>query len=43
MTAALGPFMMRHPDVKKNVESFIMQRVVPEFTSSEPYMRAIVR
>lgn len=34
--------MMRHPDVKKNVESFIMQRVVPEFSSGDAYMRAVV-
>ncbi|KAF5377980.1 hypothetical protein D9615_006718 [Tricholomella constricta] len=41
MTAALAPWMMRHPDVKGNMEAFIMQFVTPEFTSSEPYLRAI--
>ena len=43
MTAALGHFMMRHPDVKNSMEQFLIQHVLPEFTSSEPYMRAIVR
>ena len=42
MTAALGPFIMRHPDVKGNMEQFLVQHVLPEFTSPEPYMRAIV-
>ena len=43
MTAALGQFIMRHPDVKGNMEQFMMQHVLPEFASPEPYMRAIVR
>ena len=34
---------MRHPDVKGNMEQFMMQHVLPEFASPEPYMRAIVR
>lgn len=42
ITAALGPFVMRHPEVKGSMEEFMMQHVLPEFTSSEPYMRAIV-
>lgn len=42
MTAALGPFIMRHPEVKNSMESFLMQHVLPEFASPEPYMRAIV-
>ncbi|KAJ7075775.1 armadillo-type protein [Mycena belliarum] len=41
MTAALGPWIMRHPDVSGNMEQFILQFVTPEFTSSEGYMRAI--
>ncbi len=41
MTAALGPFIMRHPDVKDNMEPFVLQNVIPEFASPEPYMRAI--
>ncbi|KZT09181.1 ARM repeat-containing protein [Laetiporus sulphureus 93-53] len=41
MTAALGPFMMRHPEVKTNIEQFLVQFVQPEFASPEPYMRAI--
>lgn len=43
MTAALGPWMMRHPEVKDNMEAFIMQFVTPEFASTDPYLRAIVR
>jgi importin-7 len=42
MTVALGPFILRHPELKNNVESFMLQHVLPEFSSSEPYMRAIV-
>lgn len=42
ITSALGPFIMRHPEVKGNMEEFMMQHVLPEFTASEPYMRAIV-
>lgn len=42
MTAALGHFIMRHPDVKNNMEQFLMEHVLPEFAAPEPYMRAIV-
>jgi|ERR1700722_18777392 len=42
MTAALGPFIMRHPEVKGNMEQFMLQHVLPEFASTDPYMRAIV-
>ncbi|KAF8157919.1 armadillo-type protein [Crassisporium funariophilum] len=41
MTAALGPYIMRHPDVKNNMESFMLQFVSPELASPEPYLRAI--
>ncbi|RPD62608.1 ARM repeat-containing protein [Lentinus tigrinus ALCF2SS1-7] len=41
MTAALGPFIMRHPDVKGNMEQFVLQHVIPEFSTPEPYMRAV--
>ncbi|KAG7087929.1 hypothetical protein E1B28_011975 [Marasmius oreades] len=41
MTAALGPWIMKHPDVKNNMEQFVEQFVTPEFTSNEPYLRAI--
>ena len=41
MAAALGPFMMRHPDVKGNMEQFLLQNVFPEFAAPEPYMRGI--
>lgn len=42
MTAALGHFIMRHPDVKDNMEQFSVQHILPEFGAPEPYMRAIV-
>ena len=42
MTAALGAFIMHHPDVKDSMEQFLMQHVLPEYTATEPYMRAIV-
>jgi hypothetical protein len=42
MIAALGPFIMRHPEVKNNMEQFMLQHVAPEYSSSEPYMKAIV-
>ncbi|KXN84333.1 hypothetical protein AN958_12748 [Leucoagaricus sp. SymC.cos] len=41
MTAALGPWIMRHHEVKNNMEQFILQFVTPELESSEPYIRAI--
>lgn len=41
MTAALGHFIMRHPDVKNNMEQFLVEHVLSEFSSPEPYMRAI--
>ncbi|KAI6044921.1 armadillo-type protein [Pisolithus marmoratus] len=39
MAAVLGPFMMRHPDVKGNMEQFMVQHVLPAF-SAEPYLRS---
>ena len=42
MTAALGHFIMRHPDVKNSMEQFLCDHVLPEFRAAEPYMRAIV-
>lgn len=42
MTAALGPWIMKHPEVKNNMEAFVEQFVVPAYTSPEPYLRAIV-
>ncbi|KAH7885476.1 armadillo-type protein [Phlebopus sp. FC_14] len=41
ITAALGPFIMRHPEVRGNIEQFMMQHVLPQFSASEPYLRAI--
>ena len=42
MTAALGPHIMHHPDIKNNMEHFMLQFVSPELSSPEPYLRAIV-
>lgn len=42
MTAALGAFIMHHPDVKDSMEQFMTEHVLHEFASPEPYMRAIV-
>jgi len=42
MTAALGPWILRHPDVASGMEQFVLQFVGPEFASPEGYMRAIV-
>jgi hypothetical protein len=42
MTAALGPWIMRHPEVKNNMEAFVLQFVTPEFGAQEGYLRAIV-
>ncbi|KAJ7122255.1 armadillo-type protein [Mycena epipterygia] len=33
---------MRHPDVGRNMEQFLLQFVTPEFSSPDGYMRAIV-
>ncbi|KAH7915448.1 armadillo-type protein [Hygrophoropsis aurantiaca] len=41
ITSALGPFIIRHPEVKGNMEQFMLQHVLPEFSATEPYMRAI--
>jgi hypothetical protein len=43
MMSALGPFIVRHPDVKGSIEQFMVQYVLPEFTSQEPYLRSVVR
>ncbi|KAF8886227.1 armadillo-type protein [Gymnopilus junonius] len=41
MTAALGRQMMKHPEVKGNMEQFMLQYVSPELESPEPFLRAI--
>ncbi|KAF9222983.1 ARM repeat-containing protein [Gyrodon lividus] len=41
IASALGPFIMRHPEVKGSMEQFMLRHVLPEFTASEPYMRSI--
>jgi hypothetical protein len=35
--------MMYHPIVKESMPGFVQQYVIPELSSAEPYMRAIVR
>jgi hypothetical protein len=41
MIAALGPFIMRHPDLKGSMEQFVLQHVSPAFSMQEPYLRSI--
>ncbi|KIY51516.1 ARM repeat-containing protein [Fistulina hepatica ATCC 64428] len=41
MTAALGPLMMDHPDVKKDMENFMTRYVLKEYQAPEPYLRAV--
>ncbi|KIK50550.1 hypothetical protein GYMLUDRAFT_51129 [Collybiopsis luxurians FD-317 M1] len=41
MTAALGPWIMKHPDVRSNMEGFIQQFVAGVFSSGEGYLRCI--
>ncbi|KAF5311710.1 hypothetical protein D9611_009470 [Ephemerocybe angulata] len=41
MVAALGTHIMSHPEVKNEMEQFIVSFVTPVLTSSEPYLRAI--
>jgi len=43
MLAALGPYIMRHPDLP-NVEEFMLTWVTPALaTTEEPFIRAVVR
>ncbi|EIW81171.1 ARM repeat-containing protein [Coniophora puteana RWD-64-598 SS2] len=41
MIAVLGPFIMRHPEVKDNMEQFMLNHVLQEFQAQEPYLRSI--
>ncbi|KAF4617901.1 hypothetical protein D9613_006252 [Agrocybe pediades] len=41
MTAALGRQIMKHPEVKNNMEQFMLQFVSPELESPQPFLRAI--
>ena len=43
LISILGPFIVRHPDVKGSIEQFMVQHVLPEFTAPEAYMRSVVR
>ncbi|KAG2125287.1 hypothetical protein BD769DRAFT_1737516 [Suillus cothurnatus] len=42
MMSVLGPFIVRHPDVKGSIEQFMVQYVLPEFTLQELYLRSVV-
>ena len=44
MTAALGPYILRHPEIENTptMENFMQQYVLKEYSSSEPYMRSVV-
>jgi hypothetical protein len=42
ITAALGQLIMHHPEVQGQMEQFLMQHALPEYSSSDGYMRAIV-
>ncbi|KAL0577930.1 Nonsense-mediated mRNA decay protein 5 [Marasmius crinis-equi] len=43
MITVLSPWIMKHPDhnVRNDMELFVERFVAPEYTTSEPYMRAI--
>ncbi|RXW25385.1 hypothetical protein EST38_g469 [Candolleomyces aberdarensis] len=41
MVAALGTHIMSHPEVKTEMEQFILSFVTPALSASEPYLRAI--
>ncbi|THU92451.1 ARM repeat-containing protein [Dendrothele bispora CBS 962.96] len=41
MTAALGPWIMKHPSVKGDMEEFCMRFVYPELVGREGWMKAI--
>jgi hypothetical protein len=43
MTSALGPLITHHPTVKTEMQAFLVQHVLPSFSSSEGYLRAMVR
>ncbi|OAX41298.1 hypothetical protein K503DRAFT_780748 [Rhizopogon vinicolor AM-OR11-026] len=42
MIAVLGPFIVRHPDVKRGLKQFMVQHVLPEFTAQEAYLRSVI-
>ncbi|KAL0575166.1 Nonsense-mediated mRNA decay protein 5 [Marasmius crinis-equi] len=41
MITVLSPWIMKHPDVRDDMQQFVEQFVAPEYTTREPYMRAI--
>ncbi|KAG2125271.1 armadillo-type protein [Suillus cothurnatus] len=41
MMSVLSPFIVRHPDVKGSIEQFMVQFVLPKFTSQEPYLQSV--
>ena len=42
MSSGLAQLMLRHPQVRTNVEQFTARHVLPELNSQLPYMREIV-
>ncbi|KAG2084388.1 armadillo-type protein [Suillus cothurnatus] len=41
LAISLAPYIVRHPDVKGSIEQFMVQYVLPEFTSQELYLRSV--
>ncbi|TRM60552.1 armadillo-type protein [Schizophyllum amplum] len=43
MTAALGPYILRHPEIENTptMENFMQQYVLKQYQSPEPYMRSV--
>ncbi|KAG2125244.1 hypothetical protein BD769DRAFT_1776392 [Suillus cothurnatus] len=41
MMSVLGPFIVRYSNVKGSIEQFMVQYVLPEFTSQEPYLQSV--
>jgi importin-7 len=42
MAAALAPHLMSHPQVKGQMEQFVLQFVSPQLQAPEPYLRSVV-
>ncbi|KAI0317626.1 ARM repeat-containing protein [Amylostereum chailletii] len=41
ITATLAPLIVRHPEVKGDMETFLIQHVLPTFASPEGYLRYV--
>ncbi|KAG2143678.1 hypothetical protein DEU56DRAFT_754477 [Suillus clintonianus] len=42
MMSVLGLFIVHHLDVKGSIKQFVVQYVLPDFTSQEPYLRSVL-